>query len=240
VIDRTRGNPSSRCSDCWSPVSSARRLVARSRFRIRRHISLTIAARSGACDRRRCISTCVICASSRRIFGGSAVAPSARSPPTLLTAFLLEPGLQGKPLGPDGMQGRGGTLRLFLRYLHREGILSTDLSRAVPRRRAYRQSSLPRAITWSEVERVLAVPDRRAPIGKRDYAMLLLLATYGLRARDVAALQLGLWLRALRDVDWPHGVPQETHSPIPSRASCAASRLGTLCPPPPRPAFDGF
>jgi site-specific recombinase XerD len=115
--------------------------------------------------------------------------------PTLLTAFLLEPGLQGKPLGPDGIQGRGGTLRVFLRYLHRQGVLSTDLSRAVPRRRAYRQARLPRAITWSEVERVLAVPDRRAPIGKRDYAMFLLLATYGLRAREVAALQLD-------DVDW--------------------------------------
>jgi site-specific recombinase XerD len=115
--------------------------------------------------------------------------------PALLTAFLLEPGLQGKALGPDGMQGRVGTLRVFLRYLHRQGVLSTDLSRAVLRRRAYRQASLPRAITWSEVERVLAVPDRRAPVGKRDYAMLLLLATYGLRARDVAALQLD-------DVDW--------------------------------------
>jgi len=115
--------------------------------------------------------------------------------PSRLTAFLLEPGLQGQPLGPDGMQGRVGTLRVFLRYLHRQGMLSTDLSRAVPRRRAYRQASLPRAITWSEVERVLAVPDRRAPIGKRDYAMLLLLATYGLRARDVAALQLD-------DLDW--------------------------------------
>jgi len=115
--------------------------------------------------------------------------------PALLTSFLLEPGLQGKPLGPDGMQGRVGTLRVFFRYLHRQGVLSADLSRAVPRRRAYGQASLPRAITWSEVERVLAVPDRRAPVGKRDYAMLLLLATYGLRAREVAALQLD-------DVDW--------------------------------------
>ncbi len=115
--------------------------------------------------------------------------------PALLTSFLLEPGLQGKPLGPDGMQGRVGTLRVFLRYLHRQGVLSTDLSRAVPRQRVYRQASLPRAITWSEVERVLAVPDRRAPVGKRDYAILLLLATYGLRAREVAALQLD-------DVDW--------------------------------------
>jgi integrase len=74
-------------------------------------------------------------------------------------------------------------------------MLLTDLGRAVPRRRVYRQATLPRAITWTEVERVLAVPDRRAPIRKRDYAMLLLLATYGLRARELAALQLD-------DLDW--------------------------------------
>ena len=116
--------------------------------------------------------------------------------PALLTTFLMEPGLQGRPLGPDGMQGRGGSLRVFLRYLHRQRILSMDLSRAVPRRRGYRQATLPRAITWAEVERVLAVVDRRTPVGKRDYAILLLLATYGLRAKDVASLRL-------EDIDWP-------------------------------------
>jgi integrase/recombinase XerD len=115
--------------------------------------------------------------------------------PALLTTFLMEPGLQGKPLGPGGMQGRSGTLRVFLCYLHRQQLIATDLSRAVPRRRGYRQATLPRAITRSEVEQVLAVVDRRTPIGKRDYAILLLLATYGLRAREVAALRLD-------DVDW--------------------------------------
>jgi site-specific recombinase XerD len=116
--------------------------------------------------------------------------------PALLTAFLTEPGLRGTRLGPDSMQGRGGTLRVFLRYLHRQQLMATDLSRAVPRRRGYRQATLPRAITWGEVERVLAVADRRTPVGKRDYAILLLLATYGLRAKDVASLRLD-------DVDWP-------------------------------------
>ena len=65
----------------------------------------------------------------------------------------------------------------------------------VPRRRGYRQAKLPRAIAWSDVERVLAAVDRRTPVGRRDYAILLLLATYGLRAREVAALRLD-------DVDW--------------------------------------
>jgi integrase/recombinase XerD len=116
--------------------------------------------------------------------------------PLLLTAFLREPGLRGRPLGPNAMQQRGGALRMLLRYLHRQRVLTTDLSRAVPRRRGYRLATVPRAITWSEVERVLAVVDRRTPVGKRDYAILLLLATYGLRAREVATLRLD-------DVDWP-------------------------------------
>jgi site-specific recombinase XerD len=115
--------------------------------------------------------------------------------PAILTEFLSEPGLRGKALGPNGMQQRGGTLRVFFRYLHRQRVVSADLSGAIPRRRGYRQATLPRAITWSEVERVLAAVERRTPHGKRDYAILLLLATYGLRAREVAALTLD-------DVDW--------------------------------------
>ena len=115
--------------------------------------------------------------------------------PAILTEFLSEPGLRGKVLGPTAMQQRGGTLRVFFRYLHRQRVVSADLGRAIPRRRGYRQASLPRAITWSEVERVLAAVERRTPHGKRDYAILLLLATYGLRAREVAALTLD-------DVDW--------------------------------------
>lgn len=115
--------------------------------------------------------------------------------PALLAAFLTEPGLRGTRLGPDSMQGRSGTLRVFLRYLHRQQLIATDLSRAVPRRRGYRQAKLPRAIAWRDVERVLAAVDRRTPVGRRDYAILLLLATYGLRAREVAALRLD-------DVDW--------------------------------------
>ena len=116
--------------------------------------------------------------------------------PALLTAFLQEPGVRGARLGPSSMQGRGGALRVFLRYLHRQRVLAMDLSRAVPRGRTYRQATLPRAITWGEVARVLAVVDQRTPVGKRDYAILLLLATYGLRAGEVAALRLD-------DVDWP-------------------------------------
>jgi integrase len=59
----------------------------------------------------------------------------------------------------------------------------------------YRLSEIPRSISWTEVGKVLAGVDRRTPRGKRDYAMLLLLVTYGLRGREVAALTLD-------DIDW--------------------------------------
>ena len=107
--------------------------------------------------------------------------------PMMVSAFLAE---SARRLGPNSMQGRGGVLRIFFRYLHRQGMTAHDLSHAVERGRRYRQASLPRAITWVEVQRVLDAVDRRAPVGKRDYVILLLLVTYGLRSREVEALTL--------------------------------------------------
>jgi len=57
-------------------------------------------------------------------------------------------------------------------------------------RPVYRLSNIPRAISWTEVGKVLAGVDRRTACGRRDYAILLLLVTYGLRGREVAALTL--------------------------------------------------
>lgn len=76
--------------------------------------------------------------------------------------------------------------------------MANDLGRCVPRGRVYRQASIPRAISWEDVERLLASIDRRSDLGKRDYAILTLLASYGLRAREIAAL-------CLDDFDWRHG-----------------------------------
>jgi integrase/recombinase XerD len=61
--------------------------------------------------------------------------------------------------------------------------------------KVYRLSDIPRSISWDDVNRVLASVDRRTVAGRRDYAILLLLVTYGLRGREVAALTLD-------DVDW--------------------------------------
>lgn len=88
-----------------------------------------------------------------------------------------------------------GVLRVLLRYAHRQGIVAQDLSGTVEVPRTYRLAKVPRSITWDEVRRMLETVDRRKPAGKRDYAILLLLVTYGLRAREVAAL-------TLEDIDW--------------------------------------
>jgi integrase/recombinase XerD len=88
-----------------------------------------------------------------------------------------------------------GVLHVFLAYLYRERILPKDLRNAVEPPQTYRLAKIPRAITWDEVRRLLEAVDRRTTVGRRDYAMLLMLVTYGLRAREVAALTLD-------DIDW--------------------------------------
>jgi integrase len=73
--------------------------------------------------------------------------------------------------------------------------MACNLGKAIESPRRYRFLNLPRSITWHEVEQMLLKVDRRSIVGKRDYAILLLLVTYGLRSREVAALTLD-------DIDW--------------------------------------
>jgi integrase/recombinase XerD len=113
--------------------------------------------------------------------------------PPILSAFIVE--RAGAGLAKSTVRSSAGVLRVFLRYLHREGVLDGDLSAAVGWPQVYRLSSIPRSISWDDVNRVLAGVDRRTEAGKRDYAILLLLVTYGLRGREVAALTLD-------DIDW--------------------------------------
>jgi site-specific recombinase XerD len=113
--------------------------------------------------------------------------------PALLSAFVAQ--RAGAGLARTTIRDACGVLRVFLRYAHRQGALATDLSALVERPQAYRLAGIPRSITWEQVGRVLDGVDRRTPAGRRDYAILLLLVTYGLRGREVAALTLD-------DIDW--------------------------------------
>ena len=121
------------------------------------------------------------------------VARLAELSPAILSAFVAERAAAG--LGKAYIRDGCGVLRVFLRYAHRERVVASDLSGTLDRPQFYRLSSIPRSITWEQVGQVLAGVDRRSPCGKRDWAILLLLVTYGLRGREVAALTLD-------DIDW--------------------------------------
>lgn len=112
--------------------------------------------------------------------------------PALLSAFVIE---SDRSLSKSSMIGICSSLRVFLRYIHREGLINKDLAATVESVQQYRLANLPRSITWDEVRQMLEAVDQRTVVGKRDYAILLLLVTYGLRAREVAALTLD-------DIDW--------------------------------------
>ena len=115
----------------------------------------------------------------------------AISPP-ILGAFVVE---SARQICATSVRNRCGVLRVFLRYLHREGLVAKDLSACVEMSRAYRLSGVPRSISWDDIRRMLDTVDRRTAAGRRDYAILVLLVTYGLRGREVAAMTLD-------DIDW--------------------------------------
>lgn len=81
-------------------------------------------------------------------------------------------------------------LRSLLRFLFLRGETPRDLSPAVPMVRTYRQSGVPVVLSPEEVESVLSAVDRSTTRGRRDYAILLLLARLGLRAAEIVSLEL--------------------------------------------------
>lgn len=97
-----------------------------------------------------------------------------------------------------GAGGFATAVRSLLRFLHVRGHIKWPLTGAVPKIAGWRLASLPRGIEAAQVDALLASCDRRTAIGRRDYALLHLLARMGMRAFEVAAL-------ALDDVDWRVG-----------------------------------
>jgi site-specific recombinase XerD len=91
------------------------------------------------------------------------------------------------------------SLRAFLRFLHVTGRLAADLARSVMAPRFRLSERPPRTLPWGDVKLILRSIRRSEPPGKRDFAMLLLLATYGLGAAEVLGLRL-------EDLDWQSGI----------------------------------
>lgn len=111
-----------------------------------------------------------------------------------VTAFMTA---QARRLAPKTVQRAASALRSLLRYWHVQGLISGPLDRAVLRT-ANRRPGLPQPLAPGHAAALLASCDTGTPAGRRDLAMLTLLARLGLRAGEVAGLML-------EDIDWRNG-----------------------------------
>jgi integrase/recombinase XerD len=101
----------------------------------------------------------------------------------------------GKSVGRGNLQHKAAQLRSFLRFLASRGEVAPGLDSCIDTPRLYRGELLPCALPWETVQAFLAAIDRTTPKGCRDYAMFVLIATYGLRISEVAELKL-------EDIEW--------------------------------------
>lgn len=112
-----------------------------------------------------------------------------------ITRFVLG---TSKRFFPRTQQTHMSILRSFFRFLFEQGEIKVDLTGVVPTVARWRLAGVPKHITRSQVEQVLTSCDRETPMGRRDFAILLLLARLGLRACEVARLELD-------DIRWRTG-----------------------------------
>jgi site-specific recombinase XerD len=109
-------------------------------------------------------------------------------------------------LGRAGIEDRTVCLRDFLRHLHGRRHTTADLSATVIGPRIYEHEGIPSALRAEEVRKVIEVTRADlSPTGLRDYAILLLLARYGLRAAEIVQLRL-------EDIDWRRDVLRVRHT----------------------------
>lgn len=95
-------------------------------------------------------------------------------------------------------QLRASVLRNFLRFLYFRGITEYNLAKAIPRVANRQRAGLPKFIPFEQVELILENCNRNTAVGKRDYAILLLLARLGLRSKELISIKLD-------DVNWDAG-----------------------------------
>jgi integrase/recombinase XerD len=115
--------------------------------------------------------------------------------PIELGEFVLH---EAQRLKRGTMRTKVAFLRTFVRFLFATGVTAGDFSDSVPQVASARFDGLPKALDASVVDALLGSCDRKRPVGRRDYAILTLMARLGLRAVEVARMQL-------EDIDWRTG-----------------------------------
>lgn len=115
--------------------------------------------------------------------------------PKDISRFILR---HAHSMSPGRAKLMVSVFRSFFGFLLYQGEIETDLSASVPTVPDWRLTTVPKYLCREEVERTVDACDRNTPTGRRDYAILLLLARLGLRAGEVVALELD-------DIDWRGG-----------------------------------
>lgn len=98
-------------------------------------------------------------------------------------------------MGRSARHSMQSGLRSFFRFCLHQGYIERSLDRAIPTLRTYRLAAVPRGLSDAEARQVLCSIDRSSPVGRRDYAIMQLLYTYGVRGGQVRSLRL-------EDIDW--------------------------------------
>ena len=98
-------------------------------------------------------------------------------------------------MGRSARRSMQSALRTFLRFCLHNGYIEQSLEYAVPTLRTYKLATVPRGLTDTQAQQVLRCINRNTHVGRRDYAIVLLLYTYGVRGGQVRALRL-------EDINW--------------------------------------
>ena len=145
-----------------------------------------------------------------------------------ISSFVLQ---EARSLGVGSMTLVATHLRSLLRFLHLRDLCG-ELTAAVPAVAGHRQARLPKHIPWEDVARLIESCDRQAPSGRRDCAIVLVLARLALRAGEVAAIELG-------DIHWAGGAilirgkgSRHGWLPLPEEVGAAVARYLAVGRPP--------
>lgn len=147
----------------------------------------------GTCERTIAAHRAHVAGFLQSLGAAGSVTGMACLPPASVHAFVMT---RSAELTRASRKRLCAALRMFFRFLLLAGYATEDMASWVPVIPSYKLDRLPRAIAWKDIQKILAVVNRKTAIGRRDYALFLMLATYGIRIGQLCAMTLD-------DIDWP-------------------------------------